>query len=54
MARVAAVGAGAVGFSRVYLGHHYPADVVAGYLIGILLGLLIAWVLRRSIIFPET
>jgi undecaprenyl-diphosphatase len=30
--------AGAIGYSRIYLGKHYPADVVGGAILGILLG----------------
>lgn len=35
-----------VGAARVYVGEHYPGDIVAGYALGILAGLLVVSFLR--------
>lgn len=42
---VAIVAALLVGFSRTYLGVHYPLDIVSGYVVGAMLSLLL-WLLR--------
>jgi undecaprenyl-diphosphatase len=38
----------AIGFSRVYVGVHYPLDVVAGAILGVLVGLSVLALLRRG------
>jgi undecaprenyl-diphosphatase len=38
--------AGAVGFSRVYLGMHFPSDVLVGAVIGTLIGRTTAWLVN--------
>lgn len=35
-----------VGYSRVYVGVHFPFDVLAGVLLGILMGRLVLWLFR--------
>ncbi len=36
-----------VGFARIYLGHHYPSDVLGGFVIGLGAGGIAWWVSRR-------
>jgi len=41
-----------VGLSRIYLGKHYPSQVLAGALIGVTVGWLAAWLVTRCRAMP--
>lgn len=36
-----------VGYSRVYLGKHYPGDVICGALLGLLIGCIVWWLIDK-------
>jgi undecaprenyl-diphosphatase len=38
-----------VAASRVHLGHHFPSDTVVGGVLGVISGVLIAWVTKKPI-----
>jgi len=40
------------GFSRVYVGAHFPTDVIAGAVLGLLIGGIIAYIWRKSFSSP--
>ena len=40
-------------YSRIYIGVHYPGDILAGAVLGILVGLIISWVFRRLVVSFE-
>ncbi len=42
-----------VGYSRIYLGVHYPFDVIAGGIEGTLFGLMFVWISNKIIVFFE-
>lgn len=55
-ASIAAIFVIAIGFSRLYLGLHYPSDVLAGYLVGaifVILGIKVANKLSRRLNSPS-
>lgn len=41
-----------LGFSRVYAGMHYPSDILAGGVVGIISGIIVIWI-DGQVIFSE-
>lgn len=41
--------AGIMAYSRMYLGVHYPSDILVGAILGVSFGLLTSWLARKAI-----
>lgn len=41
--------AAAIAYAQVYVGKHYPLDVITGAIVGSLLGVLTYWLLQKSV-----
>ena len=52
-AGVAIVWALAICYSRIYLGAHYPSQVIAGIVLGVAIGAVGAWIARRTGLYKE-
>ena len=42
-----------VGYSRIYLGHHFFKDVYAGAIVGYLSSLMILWIFRNKMLYND-
>lgn len=52
-ARVLVAAVGFVGLCMVYLGAHWPSDVVAGWVLGTAIGVSVGWVGSRVAVAPD-
>lgn len=43
-----------VSYSRIYLGVHYPADIIGGIIVGIFWGFFFSWIFRKSELMGPT
>ena len=50
----ALIAAALMGFSRLYVGVHFPSDVLVGALVGSLCGLVGAWLVQRAVTWYQS
>lgn len=53
MVPILLIWASIMAYSRIYLGVHYPGDILAGTVVGVLLGILFGWLARYVVRLQE-